>query len=694
MRGGKSPKPRPQRASVDSTAAKTVTSPPSTIQTTEPNHLQTLISALGSPSHNSGEGTSSEAIRKVSLFHKQGASYGPTHLSAVFSENQNTFASAIQDVVEPSARSMISSPNQGVDAQAEPLKELAIETLLSFPSRRTCEALLQDIGFIHDVWISPTMIRRCLSQVWGQYGENLHGHSRESVWEIAKDLHENGKHPVPSVEAEKESKWANWFSGPNLRWEMIGIIFSWAGMAFKRKQDWDHIFSLPEQQERDRRTTADKMRECALACLKFSQEFPEISDIKVCLMKNTVKLQSIIFSDECDQLRIGFGTACSAFVTDGLHRLPKYDKVTPISQYRSSLSASMYSCDKRESLFNGRPPMLNRPYCHCPLPLDLHEEDIYGGPERLAIAVSRLCPGGWNTDGKIYTATWARADCLLAPIREGILKLALSVEDQFSKAEVETLIVRLKEIVKSFPPQLQYKHKTRWSPTTGFGPSDKYAEDAFIVARMHLDVLQCHFLMQRLMVSQGFNGQELFDTAQETMDVILSIWSNRDQLQKFYFAFDWIIVSFGIPAAGILCIELLCANSIASSGMAAGSQSQTHINVSRSKIVQSLVMFIAFLDWARPTDNNAELCWRFRDVIKRIIDKTFDPPRSVPIQQQNLQPTLQLPSVEAMEQPVQTATPTSMDFIPDFSTPWTVTDDLDWLASVDWTQGDWLDPSR
>ncbi|KAL5328584.1 hypothetical protein ACEPPN_002083 [Leptodophora sp. 'Broadleaf-Isolate-01'] len=261
---------------------------------------------------------------------------------------------------------MISSPSQGFDAKTEPLKELAIETLLSFPSRRTSEVLLQDIDFIHDVWISPTMIRRCLNQVWGQYGKNLHDHSRESAWEIAKDLHENGKHPVPSAEPEKDSGWVNWFSGPNLRWEMIGILFSWAGMAFKRKQEWDHIFGLPEQEQRDRRTTADRMRECALACLKFSQEFPEINDIKLCLMKNTVKLQSIIFSDE-------------------------------------------YLC----------------------------EEDVYGGPERLAIAVSKLSPGGWNTDGKIYTTTWARADCLLAPIREGILKLALSVEDQFSKTEVE-----------------------------------------------------------------------------------------------------------------------------------------------------------------------------------------------------------------------------------------------------------------
>lgn len=138
-----------------------------------------------------------------------------------------------------------------------------------------------------------------------------------------------------------------------------------------------------------------------------------------------------------DQIRIGFGTVASAFITAGLHRLPKYDKVTPLTQYRSSLSASMYSADKRESLFNGRPPMLNQPYCHCPLPLDLNEEDVYGGPERLATAVLKLCPGGWNTDGKIFTATLVRADCLLSPIREGILMLALNVERHFTRDEVE-----------------------------------------------------------------------------------------------------------------------------------------------------------------------------------------------------------------------------------------------------------------
>ena len=116
------------------------------------------------------------------------------------------------------------------------------------------------------------------------------------------------------------------------------------------------------------------------------------------------------------------------------------------------------------------------------------------------------------------------------------------MEDFYLHAS-STLISRLRDVVRSFPPQLQYYHKSRWSLNPGFSASDKNAEDAFLVARIHLDVLQCHFLMQRLLVSQAYDGQKLFDTAQETMEVILSIWSNRDQLQKFYFAFDWIASS-------------------------------------------------------------------------------------------------------------------------------------------------------
>lgn len=83
--------------------------------------------------------------------------------------------------------------------------------------------------------------------------------------------------------------------------------------------------------------------------------------------------------------------------------------------------------------------MLSDRYCQCPLPLDLCEEDVYGGRDRLAAAVARLDSNGWNTDGRIYTTTWIRALAMLSPIREGILELSLSVNLKFTKLQTESV---------------------------------------------------------------------------------------------------------------------------------------------------------------------------------------------------------------------------------------------------------------
>jgi hypothetical protein len=64
----------------------------------------------------------------------------------------------------------------------------------------------------------------------------------------------------------------------------------------------------------------------------------------------------------------------------------------------------------------------------------------------------------------------------------------------------------------------------------------------YIIHRIKLDVLQCNFLLQRLLVSRKFNGgQDLFDIAQEALSIIISLWLHRDQLQDVNYAFDWIV---------------------------------------------------------------------------------------------------------------------------------------------------------
>jgi hypothetical protein len=75
-------------------------------------------------------------------------------------------------------------------------------------------------------------------------------------------------------------------------------------------------------------------------------------------------------------------------------------------------------------------------------------------------------------------------------------------------------------------------------------------------------------------------------------------------------------------------------------------------------------MYMAFLEWIRPTDGNAELCWKLKNVIKRIVDSALEIP-------------VQLPEAggDGASDPIAIG-------------DW---DDLNWLNTIDWTQGDWLD---
>jgi hypothetical protein len=94
------------------------------------------------------------------------------------------------------------------------------------------------------------------------------------------------------------------------------------------------------------------------------------------------------------------------------------------------------------------------------------------------------------------------------------------------------------------------------------------------------------------------------------------------------------------------------------------SGSPKQLQFSKSEVVQSLTIYVAFLGWIRPTDGNAEQCWKLRNVIKRIVDNVLDPPTVT-------EPT---PNTDALD------SLTRNDW-----------DDLDWLNTIDWTQGDWLE---
>ncbi len=154
-------------------------------------------------------------------------------------------------------------------------------------------------------------------------------------------------------------------------------------------------------------------------------------------------------------------------------------------------------------------------------------------------------------------------------------------------------------------------------------------------------------------------------------------------------------VSCGIPAAGVLCVELL---------KQSRTPQESTLRFSRSNLIKELTMFIAFLDWIRPTDGNYLLCGKVSKVVQKIIDDVLETPL-----RQLSSPALQVEQPQQLRNyPLQTAGMTETSIIGSnsrvatsqhqFDPLWMVSDDtdecLDWLNNQDWMQGPWLDANQ
>lgn len=73
------------------------------------------------------------------------------------------------------------------------------------------------------------------------------------------------------------------------------------------------------------------------------------------------------------------------------------------------------------------------------------------------------------------------------------------------------------------------------------------------------------------------------------------------------------MLSYGAPAAGILCQDLL----------GAGHHRKDH-GISRTTIIQQLTLLSAFFDWVRPSAPNAKLCANCKGIIQQVLDQCLN----------------------------------------------------------------------
>lgn len=254
------------------------------------------------------------------------------------------------------------------------------------------------------------------------------------------------------------------------------------------------------------------------------------------------------------------------------------------------------------------------------MPSDLSETELFLPRTQMQQAIAACDEQGWNVKGEIYCGTCYRANLKIYMIKEEILEGALGVDVQVSRERIDSLLSRTSSSYQNQPPWIQFN-----SSATG--------KLLFVQLSISLEALQNTFLLYRLAVANRLEGnyvQGLLDTALEMLEKLIMMWEKRDVLVGFEFCFDWFITIYGIPAAGVICVELLKrmgGNSTSASGSEArkmGTQERTKAKFQKSTAIQKLTLFGAFLDWVRDTDGNYALLRRVRGVVGRVLKWVLD----------------------------------------------------------------------
>ena len=118
---------------------------------------------------------------------------------------------------------------------------------------------------------------------------------------------------------------------------------------------------------------------------------------------------------------------------------------------------------------------------------------------------------------------------------------------------------------------------------------------------------------------------------------------------------------YGVPSAGVLCVELLKASK---------SPDSDRPVIPRAEVIRKLSVFVSCLEWARPSGDTYTLCGHMHKIISHIMDQVLS--INVPLEHHSV--ALDRESDVPLDPPV------------DDDTDW-----LEWLSNVDWTKGNWAD---
>lgn len=170
------------------------------------------------------------------------------------------------------------------------------------------------------------------------------------------------------------------------------------------------------------------------------------------------------------------------------------------------------------------------------------------------------------------------------------------------------------DTMSQFPSIIVYHAEDAKSPSVD-GPT------LYTKLLVYLEHLQNLFFIERLLNKTTFSdtGTRLFDVSLEMVTLTMVFWTRQNRLQGMHADFQWLVMSYAAPAAGILCMELLKPPSVIRAG------DTTSTARRRSVILQQLGLLLGFLEWIGPEASNSGICSNVHKAVSHVLEQAMNP---------------------------------------------------------------------
>jgi hypothetical protein len=407
------------------------------------------------------------------------------------------------------------------------------------------------------------------------------------------------------------------FTGANLRWEFVGVIFALAGLGASVSSRGTPLLSLNGKDELSADAFAREMAAASHACIEICRQYENVNDLVVWLNYTYFVLASNIMGETSHHIYAQFGDLVTCIYAMGLHRPDRPDRpeaAVPffLSETRKRVFAASYRADKNIATFLGRPPRLPYHYCDVELPLDIDDDTLV--LDRLSIdkAISQLSPDGWGTfSGGLRPATVIRLRYMVAMLREQVVGLSLGRGSVHSRQnELQATYQECKQLWDKVPSEFHYS-KHSWK---ALGP-----HLAIISLVIHLEYLHTVFQVERIRSNEAPNAMsDLVDSAMQIVSAVTDYAKHRSQETSIREQYTWISLLYTLPAAGVVATEL---------HRCTVARVPLTCSIPRSRIIRDLSLLVSWFESASPPTNvTHQACVEVTKVIIKLLNDTLDYP--------------------------------------------------------------------